>query len=253
MTITITPQTPRKNILVGGALLSAPLPFLVGHVLTENEAAAINQTYLENIGNNFRSAVQKAKRLAILDKPDAKPEELKAVTDEQIKAFDAEIEAGTKSLPLTELQTSFDELIAGYQMGVRRASSVQAYTPEEKAARDIAKNKLKAALQKRGTKLNTVSADWFEREIGRLLDKENPVIKGDKNVTQDIWTTAERQVKLLASAAADALDELDMSGLEKTEAEKARDADAKAAAAKGSEPAKSPRNAKGDKADDVQG
>jgi len=218
MTITVTETTPRKNIQVGGVILKAPTPFEEGHTLSANEAAAINQTYLENLGNNFRSFVTKAKKLYILGKEDAKADELKTVTDAQVKKLDAELEASGGNggiLNIAGLQSAFDEMIQGYQMGVRRTSSVTAYSPEERAARAIAKDKLKNALSKRGTKLNTVSADWWEREIARLLDKENPVLKGEKNITEDIWGTAERQVRLLAQAAQEGLDDLDMSGIEK--------------------------------------
>lgn len=213
MTINITADTPRKNMRSGGIILSGPLPFKEGDVLSANEAAALNQTYQENIGNNFRATANKFVKAAVLGKDEPSKEELDKVTQAQ---FDEMLEAYEKDqsvLPMDKIQAAFEEMIAGYQMGVRRTSSATAYTPEEKAARSIAKDKLKTALMKRGTKLNTVSSDWWEREISRLLDKENPVVKGDKNVTEDIWRTAERQVKLLQQAAADGLDDLDMSGL----------------------------------------
>lgn len=214
MTITLTDATPRINRPIGGVILSIPQPFAEGHVLTANEAASMNQTYLENVGNNFRSKVTGFKKVAITGKENPSKAELDAVTDKQVDDFTGEVEKDQSLLPIEKIQAEFEALVAGYQMNVRRAGAGTSYTPEEKAARSIAKDKLKTALVKRGTKLNTVSADWWEREISRLLDKENPVVKGDKNVTEDIWKTAERQVKLLQAAAADGLDDImDMSGL----------------------------------------
>lgn len=209
MTITITPETPRTKILVGGLILSAPKPFAVGHVLTENEAAALNQTYLENIGNNFRTHVIAASRKAIVGKDEPTAEELKAVTDDQLKAFREALEGedNQKKLPVDDLQTKLDALVAGYQMGVRRTSSAEVLSPEEREARSIAKDKIKAALVQKGIKLNTVSADWWDREIGKLLEhpEHGPKIKQN----------AARAVKLRQQAAGEAFEDLDMSDIAK--------------------------------------
>jgi hypothetical protein len=213
MTIVLSPDMPRRNMRSGGIVLSSPLPFAEGHVLSGNEAAALNQTYQENLGNNFRAKVNEFIKATIVGKDNPSKEELKGVSDDQVADLLDKYDADPSVIPVDKIQAAFDELIAGYQMGVRRTSSATAYSPEEKAARSIAKDKLKAALVKRGTKLNTVSGEWWEREIARLLDKDNPVLKGDRNVTEDIWKTADRQVKLLQQAAADGLDDLDMTGL----------------------------------------
>lgn len=225
----ITPETPRRQIQIGGVILSAPTPFQAGDTLDENEAASINQTYLENVGNNFRAAVTKAKKLAIIGTDSPTPEQLKAVTDAQIKEFDELYEKDASLLDTTALQTSLDEVVAAYKMGVRRSSSVEVVDPVTKAARAIAKDKLKAALQKRGTKLNTVSTEWYNREIDKLLNKESPKIgKDGNNVTEEIWATAQAQVDLVRKVAADGLDDLDMSGSEKTEDEEGGDESANA-------------------------
>lgn len=255
----ITAETVRKNILIGGVILTAPTPYSAGYVLTENEAAAMNQTYLENVGNNFRARVTAAKRKAIVGKDAPTPEELKAVTDEQIKAFDKRLEAKEITLSLETLQPDFDKLVADYKMGVRRSSSVEVIDPITKAARSIAKDKLKAALVARGTKLNTVKVEWYTREIEKLLDRENPRMKGDVNVTENIWKTAERQVNLLKQAASEALDDLDVSDITKApKAEAAAGTETQGSSAspdsaagplggtgEGEEARKSPRNNKG--------
>lgn len=213
----ITPETPRKDILVGGLVFKAPTPFAEGDVLTANEAAAINQTYLENVGNNFRSAVIAAKR-AFIAGPNASPEAIKAVTDEQVKALDKAIADGSQKLPddtIASLTAAFDELVSKYQMGVRRTSSVTVYSPEEKVARELAKKMLTEALKAKGIKLNTVKAEWYEREIAKLLDKENPIQRGNKNVTEGLWKAAARRVALEQQAAAEGLDELDLTDMTK--------------------------------------
>jgi hypothetical protein len=216
----INDSTPRRKIQIGGVVLSAPTPYAEGHVLNANEAGAINQTYLENIGNNFRSAVTKAKKFAILGKSEATAEELKTVTDAQIKDFDKSLDDeafATNFVASQNLQASLDELVANYQMGVRRTSSVEVVDPVTREARGIAKNMLKASLQKKGIKLNTVSAEWYDREIAKLLDKENPVIRGEVNKTANIWAGAEAAVAARKGAAEESLDELDLTDMEKSE------------------------------------
>jgi hypothetical protein len=218
----ITSDTPRRKIQIGGVVLSAPTPYAEGDTLNANEASAINQTYLENIGNNYRTSVTKAKRLAILGKTEATAEELKTVTDAQLKKFDEGLEDegfAAKFISSQNLQAGLDSLVSSYQMGVRRSSSVEVVDPVTKEARSIAKGLLKTALQKKGIKLNTVSADWYDRETAKLLDKENPVMRGETNRTAAIWAGAEEAVAARKGAAEESLDELDLDGVEKEDEE----------------------------------
>jgi len=198
----ITDQTPRRKIKIGGLIFDAPTPFSEGDVLTANEAAALNQTYLENVGNNFRSQVEKAKRAAIAGKEDV--ESLKAVTDVQLKEFDKKLEAGTATLNAAALQHVLDSVVAGYTMGIRRSSSVEVLDPVEKEARSMAKAILADALKKKGIKLNTVKSEWYDREIDKLLAEGNP--KGEV-----IRKNAERRVKLANQTAAEEIEGLDFS------------------------------------------
>lgn len=214
----INDSTPRRKIQIGGVVLQAPTPYSAGHVLNDNEAAAINQTYLENVGNNFRSAVTKAKKLAILGNAEATPEQIKTVTDAQLKTFDSNLEDDTFAGSFVidaDLQTKLDALVSEYQMGVRRSSSVEVLSPVEREARGMAKTILKGALQKKNIKLNTVSADWYDREIAKLLDKDSPKMIGERNRTAEIWAAAEEAVAARKNVASDTLDELDMEGVEK--------------------------------------
>jgi len=64
MTITIDSNTPRKEITIKDELFTVPVPYTAGHVLSENEANALNQTYHENLRNNFAGVVTAAKKAA---------------------------------------------------------------------------------------------------------------------------------------------------------------------------------------------
>ena len=41
------------EITIAGQVFSVPVRYAAGHVLTEGEASALNQTYHENLRNNF--------------------------------------------------------------------------------------------------------------------------------------------------------------------------------------------------------
>jgi uncharacterized protein (DUF927 family) len=215
----ITPETPRKDIQIAGFVLKAPTPFKAGDVLEENEAAALNQTYLENVGNNFRSKATNFKRTILTGVAEPTPEQLKAVTDEAIKAFDEELANGTKTLTDEQkaaLQADLDSVVAEYKMGTRRSSSVEVVDPVTKQARALAKDRLKKALVKKGIKLNTVSADWYTREIDKLLNKDEDG-KPTHKLGAELWKTAERAVKLLQQAATEELDDIDTTDVTKSD------------------------------------
>lgn len=49
-----------RTITVAGLTFAAPSPYSAGHVLTETEANVLNQTFAENLRNNFAPKVKKA-------------------------------------------------------------------------------------------------------------------------------------------------------------------------------------------------
>jgi len=50
------------ELLIAGVTFEAPERFAEGHTLTAVEAAALNQTYYENLSNNFSPKVKKLKK-----------------------------------------------------------------------------------------------------------------------------------------------------------------------------------------------
>lgn len=52
---------PTKMISIGGEKFEVTAPYAEGHVCTATEAKVLNQTRAENIGNNFRAEVKKAR------------------------------------------------------------------------------------------------------------------------------------------------------------------------------------------------
>lgn len=178
----VTKDTPRRTIVVGGLSFSAPAPYAEGHVCTANEAAVLNQTLGENLGNNFRKNVTEARK-AIAGK-DAKKEALDAVPADQ--------------LPIKELTKSFEEMVSNYEFGVRHGGVTA--DPVEREARDLALLRLKKAVSAKGMKFSSISTEKRNELVGQILEK-NP----------DIYETAKRRVKQAQEIAGTEVDGLDFS------------------------------------------
>ena len=82
-----------KSITIQGINFDAPSPYTSGHVLTANESDVLNQTFAENLRNNFASAVKDAKA----DHGDKLPANV-----------------------VEELLNQFESYASTYQFGVRR-------------------------------------------------------------------------------------------------------------------------------------
>ena len=51
-------STEQRRIKVEGLIFNAPAPYRQGHILNENEANTLNQTFAENLRNNFAKKVK---------------------------------------------------------------------------------------------------------------------------------------------------------------------------------------------------
>ncbi|OYW77664.1 MAG: hypothetical protein B7Z37_02970 [Verrucomicrobia bacterium 12-59-8] len=175
------------KLTIQGFELEFEAPYKEGDVLNANEAAAINQTFGENLRNNF-AAIIKTKRGEIARANDwfaddeKKVPDLEKVTDEMLQEeFDVAAE--------------FSTYAENYEFGARRAGGTRTVVdPVEKAARNIAWEKVKGLLKARNYKLTDVDKDMRERLVGEALEKF-PEIKDE----------AERQVSAAKSISLDGL------------------------------------------------
>lgn len=135
------------SITIQGLSFSIPQPYAVGHVLTEVEAGALNQTFAENIRNNMAGKVKKAKEAAT--------------------------EAGTE-LDEATLRSEIDEYISTYSFATKRATRTPT-DPVEKLANKLASEAIKGALKARGYDLKSVTEDQFDTLVANLLASD----KGD--------------------------------------------------------------------------
>lgn len=132
----IPAQTPTRERSISDFIVVVPQPYVAGHVVTEGEASALNQTLSENLSNNLRQKLKDGQPI-----PEGSPE-------------------GTEPVPYTPeaAQALVNEYIAQYEMGVRQvgAGSSRVVDPIEREARKLAKEKAKEIIKAKGLKLKDV-------------------------------------------------------------------------------------------------
>jgi hypothetical protein len=149
----VSKKTPKTDITVQGIALAAPMPYAEGHVLTPNEAAAVNQLLHENLRNNFANVVKKAKEAGNVDQ--------------------------------AALQAEFDKYIEGYEFGVRRTGTggTRIVDPVEREANKIAKTKVKEALRAKNIKLDTVAKEKFDALVAQLSSRAE-IVQAAKEIVE---------------------------------------------------------------------
>lgn len=172
----ITKNTPTGNITIQGILFSVAKPFAEGHTCTANEAAALNQVLAENVRNNLATQVKKAK-----DEANGEPDE-------------------------TALQTLVNDYVAGYEFGVRSGGG-RTMDPVVKEARNIGKEKIKAALAAKGVAAKDITAEQMRSLLDKYWDTHGEQWMAD----------AKAVVKARQKAAATTLDDIELPPAEAAE------------------------------------
>lgn len=162
-----------EQITIAGHTFKAPLRYAEGHELTANEAGALNQTYHENLRNNFAGKVKAA----------------------------AEQAGGTLSPDvLASLQSEFDTYAESYQFGIRTGGGA-VRDPVMAEALRIAKDKIKAALKAQGRKTTDVTAEAITEAAKKLLasDKGQPIMDLARQRVQELQAAAQADLTDLVS------------------------------------------------------
>jgi hypothetical protein len=151
-------STPRREVTIANHTFTVPAPYADGHVLSANEAAALNQLLGENIRNNMASAVKLALDGApAVEGKDGKPgKDAVPPTHDSAAAFQPEI----------------DKYVAGYEFGV---GSVRVTDPVEKETIALATQIVKDALAKKGLKQDKESVDRYVQQILGDDAKSGPI------------------------------------------------------------------------------
>ena len=175
------------KLTIQGFELEFEAPYNEGDVLNANEAAALNQTFGENLRNNF-AAMIKSKRAEIARGKDW-------FTDDEKKTPDVERVTDEMLAEEWDVTEAFAAYADSYEFGARRAGGTRTVAdPVEKASRAIAWEKVKGLLKDRNYKLTDVDKEMRERLVSEALEKF-PEIKQE----------AERQVAAAKSISLDGL------------------------------------------------
>jgi hypothetical protein len=142
---------------IGGVEVSVAKPFAEGDVLTAATAAMLNQTFLENVGNNTRSRIEKFK------------------DGESVRVATAD-----------EAQSIIDTYVAAYEPGVRQGGGGGAgaakLTPLQREVRALATDILLGALKNAGKKrgdvdFNALRDQFIEQRNDELEAKAKKILK----------------------------------------------------------------------------
>lgn len=159
------------ELTIAGHVFEVPHRYQEGHTLNANEAAALNQTFHENIRNNVAAKIKKAT-------PEGGTHEW---TDEAIAHWTAEVarhaneyqfgvRTGGGRGPAMDPETRFaiEEAEAAIVMGLKQANQ---QAPKGKALRDLAKQVLDGPQGDRFRQL-------AKRRLKAAQDSANLVIEG---------------------------------------------------------------------------
>jgi hypothetical protein len=126
-----------EQITIAGHSFNVPVRYEEGHELTAGEASALNQTYHENLRNNFAKTVKEA-------------------TD-----------AGNADLGA--LQAKLDEYAASYQFGVRSGGGGATRDPIMSEAMRIAKKQIGDLIKAKGGKVSDYAGEAITNAAKALL------------------------------------------------------------------------------------
>ncbi len=158
-----------ETITIAGHSFTVPLRYEEGHELTANEASALNQTYHENLRNNFAKKVETAKNGGDL------------VADATV---------------LADLQAELDKYAEEYEFGGARGGGFRG-DPVMTEAMRIAREKIYEHLKKKGKKRKDVESGTITEAAKKLIEK-----------TPAILALAKQRVEETRAAASSELDDV---------------------------------------------
>jgi len=136
-----------ETITIAGYSFNVPVRYEEGHELTAGEASALNQTYHENLRNNFAKKVKET------------------------------VEKGGTA---ESLQTELDAYAAAYAFGVRTGGGGAPRDPVMAEAMSIAKGIIRAALKKKGKKVSEVDPKAINEAAKKLIDRDSTIVETAK-------------------------------------------------------------------------
>lgn len=138
-----------KTKLINGLSFEVAQPYEAGQTINEAEAKTLNQVRSENIGNNLRNQIKTAQ------------------------------EEGKSEADIAKIVAEYD---ASYVFTLASVSASAKYTPEERAARSMAREVVKAKLAETGKKLNVVPEGLTKEEWDAKIEAAVEKVAGSEVV-----------------------------------------------------------------------
>jgi len=158
------------QITIQGALFRVPIRYAAGHVLTEGEASALNQTLHENLRNNFARKVSEG------------------------------TEAG---VPQETLQQQLDDYANDYQFGIRTGGGGFRGDPVMTLAMNAAREIVRQAIKVKSLDQDEWPASRISAAARALLDTQ-----GDDGIIVKTARQTVEAERVAAKAAMDTVNEL---------------------------------------------
>jgi hypothetical protein len=137
---------------IKGVPFTVPHPFVEGHVLTEGEARVLNQTFKENIRNNFNAVV--------------------------VRALEAAAAEGSE-VDVAELQEALEAYIAEYEFGQTAARASSKTSPLDREIERLARQVVVNAIKAKGLKVKDIDADKVESFVAQVIASKGDVLRAE--------------------------------------------------------------------------
>lgn len=169
----MTELTTEKKITIANTQFVITPKFAEGHVLTANEAAALNQTFYENVNNNMRKTVKEA-----LDPNSKEP------------------------LTIEQLQEKITEYANSYEFGAgRTTSNSMVKDPVDKAAIKIAEKIIKKFLKDQKKSEDDLSDEQWNNIVASVAAK--PEVRAQAEADVAAAKAAREATEALAATSVD--------------------------------------------------
>lgn len=143
------------KLTIAGHAFELAAPYAAGHVLNEAEAASLNQTRAENVGNQLRKHIK------------ALQGDAETLTDEQAE----------------QIRALVAERDASYTFGIRAATGATRTTdPVEREARVVAREQIVAHLAKSNRKIKDLDKELVATKIAELAANPKVVAEAKKRI-----------------------------------------------------------------------
>lgn len=149
-----------EQITIAGHSFNVPARYEEGHELTAGEASALNQTYHENLRNNFAKKVK---------------------------------DAG-EGADVAALQAELTKYADDYQFGIRTAGAGVSRDPVMSEAMRIAKKQVAEMIKKAGKKVNDYEASAINAAAKGLIDKDPQIMEIAKTRVAEQQSLAQNEL-----------------------------------------------------------